>query len=69
MDITRNHSIDAVKGLLIFLVVVYHLVLGTVDDNILRFVLASFIMPGFFFVSGYLLNVEKLKAQPYGSVF
>lgn len=69
MDITRNHSIDAVKGLLIFLVVVFHLILGTVDDNILRFVIVSFVMPAFFFVSGYLLNVEKLKAQPYGSVF
>lgn len=68
MVIARNHSVDAVKGLLIFLVVVGHVLLGTLDDNILRYVIYSFHMPVFFFVSGYLLNVENMKTQPYGSV-
>lgn len=65
----RNHSVDAVKGVLIFLVVVGHVLLGTLDEKILRYVIYSFHMPAFFFVSGYLLNVEKLQNQKYTEMF
>ena len=59
-EIAYNHSIDAVKGILIVLVIVGHLLLGSLDENIIRFIIYSFHMPAFIFISGYLLNVKKL---------
>ncbi len=60
----RNHSVDVVKGVLMLLVVLGHVVLGGIDDNLVRFVIYSFHMPAFFFVSGYLLNTSKLGGMP-----
>lgn len=60
--VNRNVSIDTLKGALIFLVVLGHILLGTLDENPLRYLIYSFHMPAFFFISGYLLNIEKLKA-------
>lgn len=62
--VKRNRSIDTLKGLLIFTVVLGHVLLGTLDDNPVRYLIYSFHMPVFFFVSGYLLNVEKMKQTP-----
>lgn len=59
----RNNSIDSLKGFLIFLVVLGHVLLGSLDDNPLRYLIYSFHMPVFFFISGYLLNVEKLQSN------
>lgn len=64
----RNRSIDAVKGILIFLVVIGHVLLGTLDENIIRYTIYSFHMPAFFFVSGYLLDMERLAGRGYWSV-
>lgn len=64
----RNRSVDAVKGILIFLVVIGHVLLGTLDENIIRYTIYSFHMPAFFFVSGYLLDMERLAGQGYWSV-
>lgn len=60
----RNRSIDTLKGLLILTVVLGHVLLGALDDNPVRYLIYSFHMPVFFFVSGYLLNVEKTKQTP-----
>ena len=57
----RNKSIDAMKGLLILLVVIGHVLLGSLDDNPLRYLIYSFHMQAFFFISGFLFNVEKIK--------
>lgn len=57
----RNKSIDTLKGLLIFTVVLGHVLLGAIDGNPLRYLIYSFHMPVFFFISGYLLNIEKMK--------
>lgn len=65
MVIVRNRSIDAIKGILIFLVVIGHVIIGQVDENLIRYVIYTFHMPTFFFVSGYLLNTEKLRVQKY----
>lgn len=65
----RNHSVDAVKGALIFLVVLGHALLGTLDEKLLRYIIYSFHMPAFFFVSGYLLNIEKLRSKKYSDMF
>lgn len=60
MTIQRNHSIDNIKGWGILLVIVGHILLGSADQNAIRYVIYSFHMPLFFFISGYLLNVEKI---------
>lgn len=56
-----NHSIDKIKGIGIIAVVLGHLLLGSVSDNFLRYVIYSFHMPLFFFISGWLLNTDKLS--------
>lgn len=66
---TRNRSIDAIKGILIFLVVIGHVLPGSLDENVIRYVIYSFHMPAFFFVSGYLLDMKRLAGQNYPSVF
>lgn len=60
----RNRSIDTLKGLLIFTVVLGHVLLGSLDENPLRYLIYSFHMPVFFFISGYLLDIEKMKQTP-----
>ena len=65
----RNISIDSLKGLLIFLVVLGHSLLGTLDENPLRYLIYSFHMPAFFFISGYLLDIDKLKLSSYKNIF
>lgn len=57
----RNISIDVIKGILILFVIIGHLLLGTLNENIFRFLIYAFHMPLFFFISGYLINVEKQK--------
>lgn len=58
----RNESIDALKGLLIIFVIIGHILLGTLDENVLRYIIYSFHMPVFMFISGYLLNYEKISS-------
>ena len=65
----RNRSIDVVKGVLILLVVIGHVLVGPIDEHVLRYVIYSFHMPAFFFVSGYLLSLERLGQQNYGAMF
>lgn len=61
----QNHSIDATKGGLILLVIIGHVLYGTLQDNAIRYYIYSFHMPFFLFVSGYLINVERLKAYSF----
>lgn len=65
----RNRSIDAVKGVLILLVIIGHVLVGPIDEHVVRYVIYSFHMPAFFFVSGYLLSLERLGQQNYGAMF
>lgn len=64
----HNPAIDAIKGLLISLVVIGHILLGSLGDNIIRYLIYSFHMPAFFFVSGYLINIENLKKTSIGEL-
>lgn len=64
----RNESVDALKGLLIFTVVLGHVLLGSLDENPIRYLIYSFHMPAFFFISGYLLNIDKLKGSSYRNI-
>jgi len=59
--LNRNINIDIIKGLLIFLVVIGHVLLGSLKENIIRYVIYSFHMPIFLFISGYLVNTKALK--------
>lgn len=64
----RNRSVDTLKGLLILTVVLGHVLLGSLDENPIRYLIYSFHMPAFFFISGYLLNVDKLRESSYRSI-
>ncbi|RBP53280.1 acyltransferase family protein [Arenicella xantha] len=59
----RNPRIDLLRGWLIFLVVVGHIVLGSVHDNFIRYAIYSFHMPLFIGLTGYLVNPDKLKSS------
>ncbi len=56
----RNDKIDLLRGWLIFLVIVGHIVLGSVHENPIRYVIYAFHMPLFIGLSGYLINAERL---------
>lgn len=60
-----NTSVDVAKGGLISLVVIGHFLLGTLEDNFVRYYIYSFHMPMFIFISGFLIKREKLLSRSY----
>jgi acyltransferase len=58
----RSNWIDTLKGIGIILVVIGHLAANIYDD-LVRYIY-SFHMPLFFFISGYLFNLNKYKEVP-----
>ncbi len=60
----RNYRIDLLRGWLILLVIVGHIVLGSIHDNEIRYAIYAFHMPLFIGISGYLINVDKLRQAP-----
>lgn len=61
----RNTSIDFIKGILILSVVIGHILLGSPEDNMLRYIIYSVHMPLFIGISGYLLRYEKIKDMSF----
>ena len=59
-----NNSIDYFKGILCILVFLGHLVVGQIENNLVRYFIYSFHMPLFIGISGYLFNLEDLKENP-----
>lgn len=57
----RNDSIDILRGWLIVFVIIGHVVLGSVHDNIIRYSIYAFHMPLFIGLSGYLINPTTLR--------
>lgn len=57
----RNNNIDILKGILILLVIVGHVINGSVENSFLKYSIYSFHMPLFIGISGYLLNTNKIK--------
>jgi len=57
----RFTDIDKLRGCLIILVIVGHIVLGSVHDNFIRYSIYAFHMPLFIGLSGYLINAESLR--------
>ena len=48
----RNSRIDFLKGVIIILVIIGHILPGSLDVNILRYVIYSFHIPLFFGLNG-----------------
>ena len=57
---SHNKTLDSLKGLLILFVFIGHVIIGDFRTNIIRFVIYSFHMPLFLFLSGYLINTQNL---------
>ena len=64
----RNPRVDLLRGWLIFLVIVGHIVLGSVHEQVLRYAIYAFHMPLFIGLTGYLLNPDKLANSSLFSV-
>jgi fucose 4-O-acetylase-like acetyltransferase len=56
-----NPNIDLVKGALILLVILGHIIPGTLSERFSRYFIYSFHMPLFIGISGYLILDSKLK--------
>lgn len=61
----RYTGIDSLRGWLIVLVMLGHLVLGSVHDNTIRYSIYAFHMPVFIGLSGYLINAESLRKSSF----
>jgi len=57
----RFAGIDSLRGWLIILVMIGHLVLGSVHENIIRYSIYAFHMPLFIGLTGYLINSDSLR--------
>lgn len=62
---TRNQYFDQVKGILILLVIVGHVLLGSLEQNMLRGFIYFFHMPLFLAISGYFISQNTLSIKPY----
>lgn len=57
----RNEIIDLAKGVLILLVIVGHILPGTLEESLTRYTIYAFHMPVFIAVGGYLFSTSKMK--------
>lgn len=62
--VKHNHSIDIIKGWGIIAVILGHIFLGSAEESMPRYLIYAFHMPLFFFISGFLLNIEKIGGMP-----
>ena len=62
ISIEKNHwyGFDFIKGLLIILVFMGHIIPGVLRETLPRYVIYSFHMPLFIGISGFLLNIRKM---------
>lgn len=63
---SKNHywsGFDYVKGILIIIVFMGHIIPGVLRETYPRYFIYSFHMPLFIGISGFLLNIEKLDMQ------
>ena len=57
----RSDGIDYLRGILILLVIVGHVVVGSLHENWVRYPIHAFHMPLFIGITGYLLNAKTLR--------
>lgn len=60
MTAERNYGWDSLKGILILLVIIGHVIPEPLDDSLLRSVIYSFHMPLFIFLSGFLFPLDRV---------
>jgi len=61
----RYVGIDNLRGWLIMLVMLGHIVLGSVHDNVIRYSIYAFHMPVFIGLTGYLINTKSLRESSF----
>ncbi len=64
----RNHAFDAAKGFLILLVILGHVLLGSISGNLGREIIYFFHMPVFLAITGYFIS-EKVLSSSVASIF
>ncbi|MCT8547172.1 acyltransferase family protein [Glaesserella parasuis] len=57
----RNIYFDATKGFLIILVILGHVILGSLNENTLRYIIYFFHMPLFLAVTGYFISQKTIS--------
>lgn len=62
-------TIDNLKGLLLLLVIIGHVLLGTLQENPIRYWIYAFHMPLFLFISGYLFKKESVQQLSWVAFF
>jgi fucose 4-O-acetylase-like acetyltransferase len=65
----KIRNFDLIKGGLIILVIIGHVLQGSLSNNLGRYFIYSFHMPVFIGISGYLINADKLKMLPSWEIF
>lgn len=68
MDKSRNNGIDFLRGILIILVIIGHIMLGSIHENWVRYSIYAFHMPLFIGLTGYLLNTKMLIESSFVNV-
>lgn len=64
----RNYSIDFLKGILILIVIIGHVIPGEIEASLSRYLIYSFHMPIFIAVAGFMLPMGKLENMTYGGI-
>lgn len=65
----RIEFIDYLKGNLIILVIIGHLLPGSIQENLIRHTIYSFHMPLFLAVSGYLITSQRINNYTFKDLF
>lgn len=65
----RNLLLDSLRGGLIILVIIGHVLLGAIEDTFIRYVIYSFHMPLFIGLTGYLINKPFLASSSNRKIF
>jgi len=66
---TRNYNIDLIKGILIILVIIGHVIPVGVSVVFSRYIIYSFHMPLFIGIAGYLLDMSKFQNMTFRNLF
>lgn len=65
----RLESFDSLKGFLILLVILGHILIGSLSESLPRYLIYGFHMPLFLAVSGYLVSRKTLEEPDFGGLF
>jgi fucose 4-O-acetylase-like acetyltransferase len=69
MAAERNWGIDSLKGGLMVLVILGHVIPSALDESVTRSVIYSFHMPLFLFLSGFLFPLNRILSESWTALF